>query len=64
MTQQSMDKVLAIVQERRCIALDELLTCLPELTWNQVFLLVDKLSRQAMIRLQRHGFEYELRARA
>ena len=64
MTQSSATKLLAILQERKSIALDELLTCFPELTWNQVFLLVDELSRQALIRLQRHGFEYELRARA
>jgi len=53
-------KLLAIVQERQCILLDELLTCCPELTSNQVLFLVDELSRHALIRLQRRGFEYEL----
>lgn len=62
MTQQPTTKLLAIVQERQCIRLEELLACFPELTWNQVFTLVDELSRQAMICLQRRGFEYELRA--
>lgn len=62
MTYQPATKLLAIVQERRCIRLEELLVCCPELTWNQVFSLVDTLSRQAMIRLQRRGFDYELRA--
>lgn len=64
MMQQPAMKLLAIVQERQCIRLEELLASCPELTWNQVFALVDALSRQAMIRLQRRGFDYELRARA
>lgn len=63
MTQQPRIKLLAIVQQRQCIALEELLACLPELTWNQAFSLVDELSRQSLICLQRRGFEYELRAR-
>jgi Golgi nucleoside diphosphatase len=61
MTLQPATKLLALVQERRCILLEELLVCFPELTWNQVFSLVDELSRQALIRLQRRGFVYELR---
>ncbi|MBM4125969.1 MAG: hypothetical protein FJ247_01290 [Nitrospira sp.] len=64
MTQQSSAKLLTLVQERQCISLEELPACFPELTWNQVFLLVDDLSRHALIRLQRRGFEYELRALA
>ncbi|MEK9142310.1 MAG: hypothetical protein AAB308_14745 [Nitrospirota bacterium] len=61
MTQQATAKLLAIVQERRQIRLDELLPYLPEYTWNQVFSLVDELSRRELICLQRRGFEYELR---
>jgi hypothetical protein len=62
MTQQLATKLLTIVQERQSILLEELLAYFPELTWNQVFSLVDGLSRQALICLQRRGFEYELRA--
>lgn len=62
MNQQLASKLLAIIQERQRIQLEDLLACCPELTWNQVFLLVDELSRHALIRLQRRGFEYELRA--
>jgi Golgi nucleoside diphosphatase len=62
MMPQPATKLLAIVQERQCIPLEELLVCCPELTWNQVFSLVDELSRHALICLQRRGFEYELRA--
>jgi hypothetical protein len=55
-------KLLAIVQERRQIRLDELLASLPEFTWNQVFSLVDELSRRELVCLRRRGFDYELRA--
>jgi len=62
MNQQPAKKLLAIVHERKCIPLEELLLHFPELTWNQVFSLVDDLSRRALICLRRRGFEYELRA--
>ncbi len=55
-------KILIIVQEQRQILLEQLLSRLPELTWNQVFTIVDELSRRDLIRLQRRGFEYELQA--
>jgi len=61
MTQQASAKLLAIVQERRQIRLEELVTYLPEFTWNQVFSLVDELSRRELISLRRRGFDYELR---
>jgi hypothetical protein len=62
MTQQASAKLLAILQKRRQIGLEELLLSLPEFTWNQVFCLVDELSRRRLICLQRRGFDYELRA--
>jgi hypothetical protein len=62
MTQQASAQLLAIVQERRQIRLEELLSYVPEYTWNQVFSLVDDLSRRELICLQRRGFDYELRA--
>ena len=62
MTQRARVKVLAIVQERRRIALEELVNILPELTWNQVFCIVDELSRRQLISLRRRGFDYELEA--
>ena len=55
-------KVLAVIQERRGLLLEQLLGSLPELTWNQIFAIVDGLSRRDMISLRRRGFEYELRA--
>jgi hypothetical protein len=62
MAQQPATKLLALVQEQQCILLEELPVHFPELTWNQVFSLVDELSRRALICLRRRGFEYELRA--
>ena len=62
MSQSSATKLLTIVQERQRIPLEELLVCCPELTWNQVFSLVDDLSRHAVIGLHRRGMDYELRA--
>lgn len=62
MIQPASAKLLAIVQERRQIRLDELLASLPEFTWNQVFSLVDELSRRELVCLRRRGFDYELRA--
>lgn len=62
MIQHPASRLLAIVQARRCILLEELLTHFPELTWTQVFSLVDSLSRHELIRLRRRGFEYELQA--
>ena len=62
MTQQAAVKLLAIVHEQRQIQLEELLSYLPEFTWNQVFSLVDELSRRKLICLRRQGFEYQLRA--
>jgi hypothetical protein len=62
MTQSPAIKLLAIVHERQRIPLEELLTCCPELSWNQVFSLVDDLSRHALIGLHRRGADYELRA--
>jgi hypothetical protein len=55
-------KILAVVAERRHIHLEQLLGCLPELTWNQVFAIVDTLSRRGLVCLSRRGFEYELHA--
>ncbi len=54
-------KILTVVVEQRCILLEEVLTRLPELTWTQVFAIVDELSRRGLICLRRRGFEYELR---
>jgi len=55
-------KILAVVPERRCIVLEQLVASVPDLTWDQVFAIVDELSRRGVNGLRRRGFEYELRA--
>ncbi|MFO0700022.1 MAG: hypothetical protein U0236_12400 [Nitrospira sp.] len=62
MAQSPATKLLAIVRERQRIPLEELVSCCPELTWNQIFSLVDDLSRHALIGLHRRGVDYDLRA--
>jgi hypothetical protein len=61
-TEQTESRILEIVRERGSIVLEDLLSCLPESTWNQVFTSVDGLSRQGTIRLRRRRFDYELLA--
>lgn len=60
MTQQTTAKLLTLVREHGRIPMEDLVARLPELTWNQVFSLVDELSRRRLISLRRRGFEYEL----
>jgi hypothetical protein len=43
------------------LTMDQLLSRLPELRWNEVFHAIDLLSRQGKITLRRRGFEYEVR---
>lgn len=60
-TERTEARILTIVHARGAISLEELLLCLPEWTWSQVFTSVDALSRQGAICLRRRNFEYELR---
>jgi hypothetical protein len=53
-------RILAIVHKRGSILLEQLPSCLPGSTWNQVFLSVDALSRQGAVRLRRRGWDYEV----
>ena len=52
--------ILDLVRVRKSLTLEQLITLLPELTWNQVFRTVDELSRRGAIILLRKGFQYEL----
>ena len=44
------------------LSFEEIIRKLPELSWNQVFLNVDALSRRGDIILSRRGFEYQAMA--
>lgn len=52
--------VLELLYVRRSLTLEQMVTLLPELSWNQVFKTIDELSRRGKIILLRKGFEYEV----
>lgn len=52
--------VLDLLGLRKSLTLEQVVTLLPELSWNQVFKTVDELSRRGEIILLRRGFEYEI----
>jgi hypothetical protein len=49
------DQVIDLVQQARACDLDEITRYCPTLTWNQVFLAVDGLSRSGELRLVSQG---------
>jgi hypothetical protein len=52
--------VLDILLTADRLTMDELIQKVPELSWNELFLAVDRLSRRGVISLRRCGFDYEL----
>jgi hypothetical protein len=52
--------ILELLRVRRSLTLEQMVTLLPELSWNQVFKTVDELSRRGKIILLRRGFDYEV----
>lgn len=55
--------VLQLLDRSGCLTIEQLAAALPELTWCELFHMIDDLSRSGAITLQRKGFIYELRAR-
>ena len=53
-------RILELVQMRKSLTLEQVVTLLPELSWNQVFKTIDELSRHGKIILLRRGFDYEI----
>lgn len=49
------DRIIAVVSRSRGCRLDELVFACPDLTWNQIFLAVDGLSRAGQVRLTLEG---------
>jgi len=49
------DRILDAVHRAPGCQLDELIRSVPELTWNQVFLEVDRLSRTGQVRMTAMG---------
>ena len=52
--------VLNLLRIRESMNLEQVVTLLPQLSWNQVFQCVDSLSRRGEIILHRRGFHYEI----
>lgn len=52
--------VLDALRSSDILTFEQLSIKLPELTWNQLFHIVDGLSREGEINLRRRGYEYEL----
>ncbi len=55
--------VLQLLDRAGCLTIDQLASELPELTWCELFHMIDDLSRRDAILLRRKGFAYELHAR-
>jgi hypothetical protein len=58
------NRILDIVKTRPGCGLDELTSLLPDLSWSQVFVEVDQLSRSGQLRLTRTGSEFLARIHA
>ena len=52
--------ILELLRVRKSLTLEQVVTLLPELSWNQVFRTIDELSRRGEIILLRRGFQYEV----
>ncbi len=54
--------IAELLRARRSLTLEQVVTLLPELSWNQVFRSIDELSRRGEIVLLRRGFDYEVQS--
>lgn len=52
------NQILEVVKAHPGCGLDELTKCLPDLSWSEVFVEVDRLSRSGQLRLTRSGSEF------
>jgi hypothetical protein len=52
--------ILDLLRAKKSLALEQVISLLPELSWNQIFTAVDELSRRGEIILLRRGFQYEV----
>ncbi len=52
--------VLHVLRTGESLTIEQVINLLPELTWNEVFGAVDRLSRSGTITLRRRGFTYKL----
>ncbi|MEW6545244.1 MAG: hypothetical protein AB1411_16770 [Nitrospirota bacterium] len=52
--------VLEALSQSESLTIEQLADTLTELSWSEIFLAIDSLSRRGDIILRRHGFSYEL----
>ena len=52
------NQILEVVKAHPGCGLDELTSLLPDLSWSEVFVEVDRLSRTGQLRLTRNGSEF------
>jgi hypothetical protein len=52
--------VLEALQSDEMLTMDGLTERVPQLSWSELFTIVDRLSRQGAIMLRRRGFQYEV----
>jgi hypothetical protein len=57
-------QILEVVKTHPGCGLDELTSFLPDLSWSEVFIEVDRLSRSGQLRLTRTGSEFLARLHA
>lgn len=51
----TVEQILNVIRRTRGCEIEDLLKECPDLTWNQVFLALDRLSRDGRVRLMRKG---------
>jgi len=52
--------IISLLDASDRLTIDEILTRAPHLSWSQVFLAIDVLSRKGDVTLYRKGFEYSV----
>ncbi|BCA53592.1 hypothetical protein W02_07320 [Nitrospira sp. KM1] len=55
------DRILAVVQYDLWMPIEEVMEHIPDMSWTQLFLGVDILSRRGDVELRRKGFTYMVR---
>jgi len=57
----SEERILTLLSDGRTHTLEEVIQALPEVSWAQLFIAMDILSRRGDVELRRRGFTYTLR---
>ena len=55
------ERILEVLSDGRRLTVDEILERVPEISWAQLFVAMDILSRRGAVELRREGFTYSMR---